>query len=360
MSKSLVYVGMDVHKGSITMAMLMDGSIYPVVEKLPNRDDKIKKFFKKASKHGKVKACYEASSCGYVLWRKLDKWGYSCDVIAPSSLPKKKDIKTDRRDAISLVKLYRAGMLSCIDIPTPKREQDRALVRLHSQKSQDVKRNKQRVLKFLQARGLSFEGKNFSTPFRAWLKSLPLSEKDRFILNEYLASLEYEESRLAETDRKIEELSLEDEYRQKVSLLKCLKGIDTLSSMVIAVEVGDFNRFKTPREFMSYIGLVPSEDSSGEKRRQAKTGYGGNRNLRFVVVESAWHFRHRPSVGKRLAKRQEGQPAEAILYSMKAQQRLHKKYWKVASSSRSNQVAAVATAREMSGFIWGLMTGNMN
>lgn len=232
MKTSLVYVGMDVHKESITFAMLVDGSEIPVVEKLPNKDDKIKRFFKKASKHGKVKACYEASSCGYVLWRKLSKWGYECDVIAPSLVPKGPGdrIKTDTRDALSLVKLLRADMLSCVAIPTEKQEMDRSIVRLRKQKSEDVKRNKHRILKFLTARGFVFTGKNFSSAFRVWIKSLPLSEQDRFVINEFMASFEYEESRLCEVNRKIVELAETDEYKDKANAFRSLKGIDTLSA----------------------------------------------------------------------------------------------------------------------------------
>jgi transposase len=150
MKTSVVYVGMDVHKKSITFAMLIDGSEIPVIEKLPNKDEKIRKFFNKASKHGEVKTCYEASSCGYVLWRKLSKWGYGCDVIAPSLVPKSKanKIKTDKRDAIALVRLYKAGMLSLVKVPTEKHEMDRALASLRKQKSEDVKRNKHRILNF--------------------------------------------------------------------------------------------------------------------------------------------------------------------------------------------------------------------
>jgi len=361
MENSLVYIAMDVHKESITMAMLMEGSNAVVTEKLPNHDEKIRRFLKRVSKHGEIRACYEASSCGYALWRKLNRWGYHCDVIAPSMVPKSPGdkIKTDRRDASALVKLYRANMLSTVAVPTYKREQDRAPVRLHDQKSKDVKRNKQRILKFTGARGFVYEGKNWSPSHRAWLKSLPLSEKERFILDEYLTSLEYEESRLGEADRQIIELSLKSSYKEKVERLKTLKGINQLSAMVLLTEVGDFARFKTPRELMAYTGLTPSEDSSGEKRRQGKAGYGGNRYLRFTLVEAAWHYRHRPSIGKNLKKRQEGQPAKVTAYSLKAQKRLYKKYWKV-SFAKSNQVAAVAVARELTGFIWGLMVGEIN
>jgi len=361
METSVVYVGMDVHKESITMAMITDGSSAVITEKIENRDEKIRRFLKKASKYGEIKACYEASSCGYVLWRKLNKWGYSCDVIAPSMVPKSPadKIKTDKRDATALVKLLKANMLCCVAVPTTEREIDRTLVRLHDQKSQDVKRNKHRILKFLQTRGFAYEGRNFSPPFRSWLKSLPLAKQDRFVLDEYLASFEYEESRLDEVDRQIIGLSNKDIYSEKTDRLKTLKGIDTLSAMVLLTEIGDFTRFESPRQLMAYAGLVTSENSSGEKRRQGKTGHGGNRHIRFILIEAAWHYRHRPSIGKNLMKRQEGQPAEVISYSMKAQQRLYKKYWKI-SSVKSNQKAVVAVARELTDFIWGIATGNTN
>jgi transposase len=308
MQNSLVYVGMDVHKESITMAMLIDGSNDVLVEKIENRDEKIRKFFKKASKHGEIKSCYEASSCGYVLWRKLEKLGYTCDVIAPSTVPKSKSdkVKTDRRDATALVKLYKAGMLSAVTVPTIKSEMDRSLVRLHDQKSQDVKRNKHRILKFLQTRGLVYQGKNFSRPHKSWLKSLPLENEDRFILDEYTAALDYDQLKLSEIDKRIDELSREAQYADKVDRLKSLRGIDTLSAMILVSEIGDCSRFNSPHELMSYAGLVPSENSSVDKRRQGKTGYGGNRHVRFILVEAAWHYRRKPLIGRNLAKRQQG------------------------------------------------------
>jgi transposase len=361
MKTSVVYVGMDVHKESITFAMLIDGSEIPVIEKLPNQDEKIRRFFKKASKHGKVKTCYEASSCGYVLWRKLNKWGFDCDVIAPSLVPKGPGdrIKTDTRDAKALVKLLRADMLVKVAIPTEKQEMDRSLVRLRKQKSEDVKKNKHRVLKFLTARGFTYSGKNFSPAFRVWIKSLPLPDEDRFVINEFMASFEYEESRLCEVNRKILELAETDEYKDKANAFRSLKGIDTLSAMVILTEVGDFTRFNSATQFMAYVGLTPSESSSGQTRIQGRTGNGGNKHVRFILVEAAWHYRHRPSIGKALAKRQEGQPSEVVSYAMKAQQRLYKKYWKV-SSIKSSQKAAVAVARELSGFVWGIATNSVS
>jgi transposase len=295
------------------------------------------------------------------LWRKLNKWGYDCDVIAPSLIPKGPGdrIKTDTRDALSLVKLLKADMLSCVAIPTEKQEMDRSIVRLRKQKSEDVKRNKHRILKFLTARGFTYAGKNFSSAFRVWIKSLPLSEQDRFVINEFMASFEYEESRLCEVNRKIVELSETDEYKDKINAFRSLKGIDTLSAMVILTEVGDFTRFENATQFMAYAGLTPSENSSGQARIQGRTGNGGNKHVRFILVEAAWHYRHRPSISSTLKKRQAGQSAEVIAYSMKTQQRLHKKYWKV-SSIKSSQKAAVAVARELSGFVWGIATGNMS
>jgi transposase len=182
-----------------------------------------------------------------------------------------------------------------------------------------------------------------------------LENEDRFILDEYTAALDYDQLKLSEIDKRIDELSREAQYADKVDRLKSLRGIDTLSAMILVSEIGDCSRFNSPHELMSYAGLVPSENSSVDKRRQGKTGYGGNRHVRFILVEAAWHYRRKPLIGRNLAKRQQGQPAQVVTYSMRAQQRLYKTYWKLASK-RPSQVAVVASARELTGFFWGLMT----
>jgi transposase len=356
MGKILIYVAMDVHGKSIVSCAVKGQSDMVLEDRFPNDESSIRRHLRKLSKRGEVRVCYEASSCGYVLYNKIRSWGYRCDVIAPSKVPKSPGdrVKTDRRDAKQLVLLYRGGLLSCVGVPTPLLEGDRALIRLRFQKQRDVHRLRQRILKFLRLRGYVYGGRNWTDPHRKWFKGLHLSERDRYILDEYLCSMEYEESRLYEIDREIVHLSREPRYRDVVDKLRCFRGIDTLSAMVLLTEMGDITRFGSAPALMSYCGLVPSEHSSGEKRRQGGTGYGGNRHLRYILVEAAWHYRHRPMIGKRMGKRMKGQPPEMFSYSMNVQRYLHKRFWKLAAR-KSSQEAAVAVARLLVGFIWDLM-----
>jgi transposase len=356
MEKIVIYVAMDVHGKSIVTGALVGDSESVLADRFPHEDGRIRRYLKRLSSKGEVRVCYEASSFGYVLYHKIRRWGYQCDVIAPSLVPKApgERVKTDRRDARHLVLLYRGGMLRCISVPTVDQERDRALVRLRFQKQGDVNRLKQRILKFLRLRGYVYGGVNWSVSHLKWLRDLELAERDRYILDEYLSSLEYERSRLLEIDREIYLLSQETLYRDRVGKLRCFRGIDTLTAMVILTEIGDFARLKSAPAAMAYSGLVPSEHSSGESRRQGGTGYGGNRHLRYILVEAAWHYRHKPGIGKKMQQRMAGQPVEMFAYSLRVQRCLNRKFWKL-TMRKSRQEAVVAVARELMGFLWGLM-----
>lgn len=356
MEKILIYVGMDVHGKSIVTGALVGNSETVLEDRFSHEDGRIRRYLKRLSRKGDVRVCYEASSFGYVLYHKIRKWGYQCDVIAPSLIPRTpgERIKTDRRDARNLALLYRGGMLRCVSVPTGDQERDRALVRLRFQKRGDVNRFRQRILKFLRLRGYVYEGVNWSASHLKWLRDLKLAERDRYILDEFMGSLSYEESRLLEINREIHLLSKEGLYRDRVGTLRSFRGIDTLTAMVILTEIGDFTRLKSAPAAMALSGLVPSEHSSGESRRQGSTRYGGNRHLRYILVEAAWHYRHKPGIGKKMQERMAGQPVEMFAYSMRVQRHLHRKFWKL-TMRKNRQKAVVAVARQLMGFIWGVM-----
>lgn len=358
----IMFCGMDVHKESVTIAVLEGDVQEPVqVQRLPNDNRRIHRFLQRVAKRGTVRACYEASGAGYVLQRQLQAWGFACEVIAPSLIPVRpgERRKHDRRDAIELARAYRADQLVTIHVPSEAEEQVRDLVRCRQQLQQSVLRHRHWILKFLRRRGLVYQGRShWRRPHRRWLRTLlrdgSLSGTDQVVFTEYLTLLEYIEQRRDEMDGRIEQIALQPPYQQPVAALRCLRGIDTLAAMVLVTEIGDFRRFDRPGQLMAYLGLIPSERSSGERRSLGPITKSGNSRCRHVLVQAAWHYRHRPAVGRELKVRQRGQPPQIVAHAWKAQHRLFRLYHRL-NARKHALVANVAVARELAGFVWGLM-----
>jgi len=357
--KSIAYVGLDVHKDIIVAALYVGDEREPKIEKsFVNDSLAVKKVIKRWRENYDLQCCYEASSCGYILQRWLVEMGVNCEIAAPSLIPTRPGdhIKTDRRDARKLGRLYRAGELTFIHIPTEKEESARALVRCREVISKEVRQSKHYILKFLQLRGFIYrDGENWTDRHWRYLRSLKFDCPDAVVWQEYLALLNYKLDRLAALDKQIEEIAFSEAYKEIVGRLRCLRGIDTQSAMVLVTEVGDFNRFASPDQLMSYFGLVPGCHQSGGSSQRRGITKAGNSRCRHVLMEAAWNYRHKPAVGARLKVRQIGQSPEVIGISWKAQHRLHKKYWNLANRTESKK-AAVAVARELVGFIWAIMT----
>ncbi len=354
--KSIAWVGNDVHQETITMSVYVGDDQEPSVEKtIKNEKRLVGKFYKRLARDYEIRACYEASGSGYVFYRWLKEIGIKCDVIAPSLIPKKSGdrIKTDKRDARKLGRYYRSGELTAIHIPTEREESCRGLVRLREQISKESRTSKQYILKFLQARGLSYrDGNNWTKKHRRYLKSLKFeSSLDQRIFNEYLMLLEYKEESLKKLDAEIFEMAHGEEYRERVEKLIMLKGVKETTAMGIITEVVDFKRFSKPRELMAYLGLIPGERSSGEQRHQGRITKTGNNRVRRLMVEAAWHARHRPTV----VKRAEPEKDEVWMIAEKAQKRLHGKYWRMISKGKISTKATTAVARELTGFVWAIM-----
>lgn len=357
--KSIAYVGFDVHKDRIVVALLLERGEKPLVERrLANDPIAVKKFAIRWGRHYDLRCCYEASSCGYVVHRWLSAVGVECAVVAPSLIPRRAGdrVKTDRRDALKLARLYRAGELVSVHVPTEEDESVRSLVRCREAMAKEVVQSKHYILKFLSVRGLSYIGKsNWTQGHWRYLRGLKFEGPDAITWGEYVCLLEYKLSRLEELDRRIEEIAMSDKYGERVGLLGCLRGVGTLTAMVVLTEIQDFARFGDAKQMMSYLGVVPSEDSTGLRRRQGGITKAGNSRCRRVLLEAAWHYTHQPALGESLKKRQVGQPAWAIAHAWKAQHRLYKKFWRIAIRKERCK-AAVAIARELVGFIWALMT----
>ena len=361
-ARSIIYLGMDVHKDSITIAVLPTGATAPTrLERLPNDLPKLKKWLDRVARDGEVHACYEASGAGYVLHRALRDWGYACEVIAPSLIPKRSGVhrKHDKRDAADLARLYRAGELVPVRIPSEADERVRDVVRCRETFQREILKSRHYILKFLATRGFVFrEGTNWCTPHLKWLQHLttdgsPLAPEERLVYREYHALLLYKLQRREELDRQIEQLAELPTLKPMVAILQCFRGISLHSAMVLATELVDWRRFERPGQLACYLGLISREDSSGNRQRLGSITKAGNSHCRHVLVQAAWSYRHRPQTSVDLKRRQQGQPPAVITHAWKAQQRLHARFNHLSYRKRP-QIAVVAVARELIGFLWAV------
>ncbi len=358
-----IYLGMDVHKDSITIAVLPEGARVPSrVDRLSADYGKLRRYLDRIARDGNLKCCYEASGAGYVLQRAMIEWGYQCEVIAPSLIPLRPGVqrKHDKRDAADLSRLYRAGELVTVRIPSEAEERVRDIVRLRETFQCELMKSRHYVLKFLTRRGFVYrEGKHWTGRHLTWLRKLaadssPLTTEDQFILVEHLALLEYKLQRRDELDKKIESLALLPFLAPSVKHLQCFRGLAVHGAMVLATEIVDWRRFENPGQLSAYLGLVPRERSSGSREVRGSITKAGNSHCRHILIQAAWSYRHKPKLSSELRLRQEGLPAAVIAQSWKAQHRLYKRYHHL-SFRKSPQIAAVAVARELAGFLWSVM-----
>lgn len=361
---SIVYGGLDVHKQSISAYLINVATGEVVTEEVMNDRDKLVRAVKRWAKLGELRLCYEASSAGYVVQRWIDEirkhgeHAVSCEVIAPSLIPKAPGdrVKTDKRDAKRLALLYKAGLLQPVRVPSPEEETVRALVRLMTSLTRDLTRAKNRVTKYLRSLGHVYAEKTtWSEKHRAWIVSLPLGEIERLIVQTHLDSLDALQGQRDELEKRLELLARAEVYWPKVQALVSLRGIGLYSAMVLLTEIGDAKRFGSPSQLMSYFGLVPGESSSGNKERRGPITKAGNSHARWILAEAAWNQRFKPGTSARLRKHWPSQPKEVVEIARKAERRLHQKYWKLATR-KDSRIAATAVAREMVGFIWALLT----
>jgi transposase len=352
-------VGIDAHKKDLFVAMLV-GTQSPVSWTVPNEPNAVRRLVRKLERDapGPVRACYEAGPCGYALQRQMTTARVSCQVIAPALVPRKpgERVKTNRRDARKLVELLRAGLLTEVRPPTPEEEAVRDLCRARDDAREDLQRCRHRLGKLLLRRGLHYTGRSWTRAHRQWIDSLDWTQKaERVVIEDYLLAIDHVEARLLELDARLTDIAQADPYRDRVAWLRCFRGIDTLTAILILAELHDFRRFQSPRALMAYVGLVPGEDSSGEKHRRGRITRTGNALVRRLLVETAWHYQHRPGVGVALARRRKGQPGRVIAIADKAQQRLCRRFRKLAAEHKPPPKIAVAIARELAGFLWAAL-----
>jgi len=364
MSEAITYVGLDVHKASISVAMVSGAGSKPIQWELRNEMGELKKLVRRLRREsgGELRCAYEAGPTGYGLQRFLVAQGVSCQVVAPSLIPRRAGdrIKTDRRDALKLGELLRGGLLTEVHPPTVAEEALRDLCRCRDDARGDLLRARHRLSKMLLRRDLRYTaGRPWTDQHRTWLWTLKLEHvAERAVLEDYLLAVDQVVARLAEIERKLLALAQEEPYRERAGWLRCFRGIDTVTAMIVLAELHGFERFACPRKLMAYLGLVPSESSSGGSVRRGAITKTGNRHLRRVLVEAAHHYRHRPAVGKALQARRSGQPATVIAIADRAQQRLHRRYTRlVLGRGQPVGKAVVACARELTGFIWAVLSG---
>ena len=358
---NIVWVGMDTDAKKNQIAMYRGWETELAAEWEAGMEAQgIKKLIERLRREkAEVRCVYEAGPCGYELYRKLRKAGIHCDVIAPSLTPRKPGdrVKTNRRDARNLARLYRAGELTVIDVPNEKQEALRDLTRAREDVREDLTRRQHRLNRFLARQGCHYqEGDKWTQKHWAWIRKIQFEDANLgTVLEESIRAVEQSQEQLKTLDAKIEENAQKPEYIQKVARYQTLRGVKIVTAMTLVAEVWDMRRYPTAPQFMASTGLVPSERSTGDRQRQGKITKTGNAHLRRVLGEAAWHYRHRASVGRDIKKRRKGQPEAVVSIAERADQRLNRKFRKMVDRyNKKPVIAAVAVARELAGFIWAI------
>ncbi|EMM98528.1 IS110 family transposase [Leptospira noguchii] len=356
--KRKVYVGMDVHKETIQIASLTSNTKDLVKEQqIKHEEVQIKKFIQKLKlEKSEIHCCYEAGVTGYPLYRYLKTLGVNCTIVAPGKIPRQSSdkIKTDKRDAIKLARLLRSGELESIHVPSEEDEAVRDYLRSRDSLRLDLGRNRQRLMKFLLRKGIKYSTtKYWTTSHYKWLNNLHFeNEILQTTFNDYYSRVRVQEENLKAMDKKIQEIAESEPYQEKVGILRCFRG---LTAMFLLSEVNDFKRFKTAGSFMSFLGLVPGEYSSGSKRKQTGITKTGSPRLRRILTEAAWQHRFSGTGSKVVVARRVGQSALVVSLAEKASLRLHKKFKNLQLRGKSPQVMITAVSRELSGFLWAAM-----
>jgi transposase len=364
------YIGLDVHKDSVFMAVLDDRKVRSngkadsdVIEtrEVPANSPPLVKAIKGYQRKGKIFVAYEAGCLGFDLYHFLERQGIGCEIIPANTVFRpgnEKKIKTDRRDAVLIGRMLKRGEAQGIHIPRRDEEAVRDYIRGRGDLVDDLTRTKQRIQKFLLRHGYRYENERYWTgPHLKWMEGLEFEqvlEKETF--RQYLSHLEDLTDRIKRMEKRIEEVAQQPEYREKVQKLRAFRGIDYLTALALVCEIGDFRRFPSAGAFMSYLGLVPSEFSSGGRRNQGRITKTGNTHIRKLLTESSWQYPRPVKVGKGLAERRVGTSELVIGRADKAMKKLHDKYYRMIHEKKNACVAITAVSRHLAGYIWGVMT----
>ena len=369
MNYNTVYVGMDVHKKSFTLCCMtldmenakhvtkVDADYKNILIYLDTMRDK----FYGDDTH--FICGYEAGCLGYTLYHQLTAANVECVILEPSTMTveqKKKRIKTDKRDAANIARCLAYRQYKPVHIPTDEDLQVKEFIRMRDDHKHQLKSIKQQILAFCLRHDLRCEESksHWTIAHIKWLRSVKLEPLYRELLDEYLATYDQLTDKIERFDNRIQELSETDSYKEKVSRLRCLKGIETHTALSVLVEVGDFHRFSSADKFASYLGLTPGEDSSGDNRNRLGITKAGNQHVRRLLTEAAQCYSRGnfAQKSKALKARQKGNPTEVIAYADRASERLRRKYFRMVMQDKNGNTAKTAIARELACFIWGMMT----
>jgi transposase len=360
-SENITFVGLDTHKQTISVVLAESGRAGEVryVGKIANRPEAVARLVRRLAKqHGKLRFSYEAGPCGYGLYRQIVELGHDCVVAAPSLIPRRpgERVKTDRRDGAALAKSDRAGELVAVCVPEPADEAMRDLVRARQAAVETLGQQRQRLLSFLLRQGHIYEGeKHWTKTHRRWLAGLAFEHvAHRVVFQEALEAIGEAEARLARLAQQIEALLPGWRWHAVVSALQAMRGVALVTAATLVAEIGDFRRFANPRQLMAYLGLVPSEHSSGPRVHRGGITKAGNARVRRVLDEAAWSYLHGPKVGAALAARRAGLSKPVRDIAWKAQLRLTARFRHLLAKGKKRPVAVTAIAREMVGFLWAI------
>ena len=360
MKKPLLFVGLDVHAQNITLGLAPgDGGAARLYGTIPNDLHALEKVcakLRKAHPDVALRVCYEAGPTGFVLARRLGQLKIDCTVVAPSLIPTRpgERIKTDRRDALKLARLHRAGELTAVHVPESSDEAMRDLCRARTDAVQDLRRGRAQLKAFLLRNGYRYTGKSaWTEAHRRYLRELVLPHPaQRVVLEDAIAAIGSAEERIARLEEQMTALLESWPMKPVVQALMGMRGFAQVGAMVLVSELGGAWRFSHPRQLMAYLGLVPTENTSDEKRRQGGITKTGNSHARWLLIEAAHHYRLSPKVSKELSVRQQGLSADLKACAWKAQTRLHQRMMALQARGKQRNKVTVAVARELTGFVW--------
>src|SRR3954471_7038460 len=358
---SAVFVGLDTSKMKISVALAEEGRQGEVrfLGDVDHTPEAVRRLVTKlAGKYGRLLFCYEAGPTGYGLQRQTAALGHDCVVVAPSLIPKRpgERVKTNRRDALALAKLHRAGELTPVWVPDPGHEAMRELARAREAAMEDLRAKSQHLQSFLLRHGRVFTGRGaWTRAHTRWMCELSFEHPaQHLVLAEYRRAIADAETRLERLDRQVAELVPSWSMAPVVAAYQAMRGVAFVSAVTVAAEIGDVRRFDSPRQLMAYLGLVPSESSTGEKVRRGGITKAGNGRARRVLIEGAWTYRFPARVSRPLQERQVGLPKAVCDIAWKAQLRLCGRYRKLAARGKRQGVVTAAIAREMAAFLWAI------
>ena len=362
------YIGLDVHKTSIAVAVARSGREMPEYQgKIANNPKNVTKLIERLNQKftGEVLLfCYEAGPCGYVLHRQLTTSGHDCQVIAPSMIPSKPGdrIKTDRRDACKLAQCLRAGDLTAVWIPDEEQESMRDLVRARGDFKAQEQKARQQLNAFVLRHGHIWPSnkQRWNPTHYDWLEGLRFTHDwQQIVLQEYIDAVKATSKRVADIMAQIERVLPQWALAPVVHSLMALRGVNKLTAIVVLAELGDISRFDSPTKLMAYVGLVPTVHSSSDRRWLGRITRTGNSHVRRLLVESSWTYRFLPRQTKHIKSKAANASDEARAISWRAQKRLCGRYRSLMHSGKNSKVTAVAIARELLGFIWDIACHEM-